>query len=83
MTNPTPLRKPEFTPKTQNLIINGNFDHWQRNTYVQDVGYVADRFRGSTIGLTTANIRQSRSGDVPYGDGYSWNIECLATHSPT
>lgn len=53
-----------------NLIINGNFDFWQRNTTGTLSGatnlYVADRFvgsHGSNIGAATTVM--SRSTDVP------------------
>lgn len=52
-----------FPPRSRNLVINGNFDIWQRGTSnsaaAGSVRYLADRWSTNSVGSTTANSQQS------------------------
>lgn len=64
----------------KNIIINGNFDFWQRGNS-GNTGYVADRFRTTSGGITT-QISQDKDADVPYGYGSSLRLTCNSTETP-
>ena len=66
----------------RNLIINGNFDFWQRNTSFAAAGngqYTADRFQYNKVGTMVQTI--SRSTDVPTlaQSGFQSNYSILST----
>lgn len=44
------------------ILINGNFDYWQRGTSLHDRGYLADRWCGEH---NQGGLSQERSEDVP------------------
>lgn len=51
----------------RNVLINGNFDVWQRGTSVSSTGtgiFQADRWT-TTMGATNANYTYARSTDIP------------------
>lgn len=59
----------KIVPELRNLVINGNFDFWQRGTSITgraagDTSFLADRFK-LTLGGTSAVYRMDRSTDVP------------------
>lgn len=68
--NPQPM--PYFVGQNRNMLINGNFDIWQRGTTTSsnDV-YLADRWKGKT---TTGSITMTQQSDAPTGSIYSLDI---------
>src|SRR5688500_7777196 len=71
----------------RNLIINGNFDFWQRGTSFTSIAnnaYSADRFIYSKSG-TTATQDLARSSDVPTAaqSGFQSSYSTLITQSAT
>lgn len=61
----------DLSQQSRNIIINGNFDIWQRNTtqgagLVGDLAYKSvDRFRPGGNPLATGLATLSRNTDVP------------------
>jgi hypothetical protein len=65
-------------PLSQNYLINGGFDIWQRGTSFTATGYNADRW--SSVGADITNNTVSRSTSiVPAGDLYSLSITKAST----
>lgn len=69
-----------------NLIINGGFDVWQRNTSFTgaDVSfdYTADRFLYQESIIGGGNVTVSRIEDAPnINSRYSYNIECTTNYN--
>lgn len=73
---------------TQNYIINGNFDVWQRGTSYTSVAngtYTADRFQ--LTNTTDAVVDILRSTDIPsiasnsVGSNYSLHVDCTTLDS--
>ena len=62
----------------KNLIINGGFDVWQRGTSIALTAssFLADRFRHSLAGATTARFTVSKSTDAPTGFSNSVKWDC-------
>lgn len=80
MANSLTPRLNEIESKLPNMIINGNFDIWQRQI-TGSLGYVADKWRTSHSGVSASNVSQDKDSDVPYGYGYSAKITCDTTYS--
>jgi hypothetical protein len=75
---------------TQNYIINGNFDVWQRGTSFPTISssqYLSDRWRWGNTAATAVTV--TRDSDVPiigstfYGSSYSIKIDCTTVASGT
>ncbi len=71
----------------RNLIINGNFDFWQRGSTFNSIAsstYSVDRFRWAKV-ATGALQNVTRSTDVPTvaQSGYSSRYSCLVTQTAT
>lgn len=79
---------PRLDRLSENLIINGNFDFWQRNTSLvisaasSDKNYVADRWSHTSF-FASGSKTVSRSTDVPAGTSatYSMNTAITSTIS--
>jgi hypothetical protein len=67
--------------ENKNLLINGQMAIWQRSvskTGITSVGYyTADRYNSGGVGLGTWT--QSRSTDVPSGQGFSYSLKMDCT----
>jgi len=57
-----------------NLVINGNFNVWQRGTSFSSAGYVSDRFKNTSA---TEIIREEN--DVPIGSKYALKSTATTT----
>lgn len=64
--------------RSQNVIVNGNFDFWQRGTSmgVADNSYRADRWR---VDNTGANTHSRQSSGVPTGSSFYWRTTFAAS----
>jgi hypothetical protein len=65
----------------RNLIINGNFQCWQRNTNVTGLGtasgyFTADRWRINLGGTSAGRFTMSRTAGDPDGFNYGLVINC-------
>ena len=65
----------------RNLIINGNFQCWQRNTNVTGLGtasgyFTADRWRINLGGASAGRFTMSRTAGDPDGFNYGLVINC-------
>jgi hypothetical protein len=69
-------------PKTNNVVINGNLDIWQRGTSFTSVSsttYTADRFQTNTSG-TTINLTVTQDTSVPNSNSkYSLKFQQVTT----
>lgn len=78
---------PRIDRLEQNVIINGNFDFWQRQTSFTNAAagqFTADRFK--VLSQSPATMDVARSTDVPATDfpsQYSLQVAGTATGSPT
>lgn len=81
------VSKAGFDAAGKNVVINGNFDIWQRGTSFNYAGsgsavYTADRFQFTQNPVTTYTITQDSS--VPNGNSaYSYKCTATAANSST
>jgi hypothetical protein len=70
-----------FVFNNKNLLINGGMNVWQRSTSVSGITsvgyYTADRYNSGGVGLGTWT--QSRSTDVPSGQGFGYSLKMDCT----
>ena len=70
-----------FVFNNKNLLINGGMNIWQRSTSVTGITsvgyYTADRYNSGGTGLGTWT--QSRSTDVPSGQGFGYSLKMDCT----
>ncbi len=66
----------------KNILINGNFDLWQRGTTSTTNGYLADRWTNTVAGTTT--FAQELT-DVPVGSGTAikWTTGAVSSYGQT
>lgn len=75
---------PRLDRLSDNLIINGNFDFWQRNTSsviaaaASDKNYVADRWSHTSY-FASGSKTVSRSVDVPAGTSATYSMSTAIT----
>jgi len=63
-------------PLSDNYIINGGFDIWQRGTSFTSNGYGADRFIHA---FAAGSATISRSTDVPSNQGFTYSLSSAST----
>lgn len=68
-----------ITDKRRNLLINGNFDFWQRGTSLTTTSaYGADRWRGGSAIDTQVRRDRTYSAGLPIGSTYGNEVTSLA-----
>ena len=71
------------TPLSQNYIINGGFDFWQRGASLATSGYLADRFTLAGVSGFTQTRQAFTPGAAPVADyegQYYWNVTMTSSN---